>query len=72
MTHSKALIDTLAKGCFLMGVDQTIRVMRMQKNPATLTEAIKEAMQLELINEMTRAKANIASLADMEAPNWRT
>lgn len=55
-----------------MGVDQTIRVMRMQKNPATLTEAIKEAMQLELINEMTRAKANIASLADMEAPNWRT
>ncbi len=38
----------------------------MQKNPATLTEAIKEAMQLELINEMTRAKANNASLADME------
>jgi hypothetical protein len=45
------IIDKLAKGCFLIEVNQAIRVMLMKKQPATLTEAIQEVMSTELINE---------------------
>ncbi len=67
--HRRAIINALAKGCFLRGINQTLGVTLMQKNQATLTEVIKEAMQLELINETTSAKNKIASLADLEDAN---
>jgi hypothetical protein len=53
------MIVAFAKGCFLMGVSQAIRVMLMQKQPAMLTEAIQEeAMSLELINKSNSAKGS--------------
>jgi hypothetical protein len=52
------MIVALAKGCFLMGVSQAIRVMLLQKQPAMLTEAIQEAMSLELINKSNSAKGS--------------
>ena len=59
------VIDTLAKWCFLMGVNQAIRITLMQKQPAMLTQAIQEAMSLELINESNQnAKNKIANLDD--------
>jgi hypothetical protein len=66
MTHRRVLIDALAKKCFLIGVNITIQVMLMQKNPATLIEANKETMQLEWINETTSSKNKTASLSDLE------
>ena len=61
-----AMKDALAKGCFLMGVNQTIRITLMQKQPVRLNEAIQEAMSLELINESNGTKNRIANLADMD------
>jgi hypothetical protein len=46
----RVMINTLAKRCFLMGVNQAIKTMLMQKRPGMLNEAIQEAMSLELIN----------------------
>ena len=66
-THRRVIIDSLAKGCFLMGINQAIKITLMQKEPATLTEAIKDAMKLELINDTNNtAKNKISSLADMD------
>jgi hypothetical protein len=50
-----------------MGIEQTIKVMLIQKEMAMLTEAIRDTMKLELINETNdTAKNKIASLADMD------
>jgi hypothetical protein len=57
------VIDALAKGCFLMGVNQAIRVTQQ---PAMLTKAIQEAMSLKLINESNGAQGKISSLAKLE------
>jgi hypothetical protein len=46
---SQIMIDALSTGCFLMGVTSAIRTMLMQKHPAMLSEAIQEAMSLELV-----------------------
>ena len=43
----RIMIDCLATGCFLMGVTTAIRTTLMQHRPATLSEAIQEAMSLE-------------------------
>jgi hypothetical protein len=47
-----------------MGVTQAIKTTLMQKDPATLNEAIAEAMKLEDINESNSAKGKIACLVD--------
>ncbi len=61
------VIDCLSTGCFLMGVTTAIRTMLMQKRPATLSEAIQEAMSLELVKKTNGAAKNkIASLTDMD------
>jgi hypothetical protein len=61
------MIDCLATGCFLMGVTPAIRTTLMQKRPANLSEAIKEAMSLELVEKTNGAAKNkIASLADLD------
>ncbi len=62
----RVMIYALAKECFLMGVNQAIRNMHMQKRPVALTEAIQEAMRLELINESNGTKNKIADLADVD------
>jgi predicted ATP-binding protein involved in virulence len=49
-----------------MGVNQAIRNTHMQKRPVTLTEAIQEAMRLELINESNGTKNKIVNLADVD------
>ncbi len=50
-----------------MGVTTAIRMMLMQKRPAMLSEAIQEAMSLELVEKTNGAANNkIASLADMD------
>ena len=54
-------IVALAKGYFIMGVNQAIKIPLMQKNPGTLAEAIRDAMMLESINEN-----KIASLAEWD------
>jgi hypothetical protein len=59
-------IVALAKGYFMMGVNQAIKIPLMQKNPGTLTEAIRDAMMLELINETYGTKNKIASLAEWD------
>jgi hypothetical protein len=51
------IIDALAKGYFLMGVNQAIKIMLMQTETVTLTEALRDAMKLELINETNRARS---------------
>jgi hypothetical protein len=51
------IIDALAKGYFLMGVNQAIKIMLMKTEPMTLTEAFRDAMKLELINETNRARS---------------
>jgi hypothetical protein len=61
------IINALAKEFFLMGVTQAIKTTLMQKDPATLNEAIAEAMKLEDINESNSAKGKIACLAELEA-----
>ncbi len=61
------MVDCLATGCFLMGVTPSIKTTLMQKRPANLSEAIKEAMSLELIEKTNGAVKNrIANLADMD------
>jgi hypothetical protein len=54
------IIDVFAKGCFLMGVTQAIKVTLMQNDPAMLNDAIKEAMKLEDINKSNSPKGKIA------------
>ncbi len=61
------MIDCLSTGCFLMGVTTAIRMTLMQHPPATLSEAIQEAMSLELVEKTNGAAKNkITSLADMD------
>jgi hypothetical protein len=60
------IIDALAKGYFLMGVTQAIKVTLMQKDPATLNEAIREAMKLEDINESNGSGGKVASPSELE------
>jgi hypothetical protein len=61
------MIDCLATGCFLMGVTTAIRTTLMQRHPAMLSEAIQEAMSLELVEKTNGAAKNkIASLADLD------
>jgi hypothetical protein len=61
------MIDCIATGCFLMGVTPAIRTTLMQKCLANLSEAIKEAMSLELVQKANGAVKNkIASLADLD------
>jgi hypothetical protein len=55
-----------ATGCFLMRVTQAIKTLLVPKHPATLSEAIQEAMSLELIQKKNGTKSKIASLADMD------
>jgi hypothetical protein len=63
----RMMINCLATGCFLMGVTPAIRTTLMQKHPANLSEAIKEAMSLELVEKTNGAAKNkIASLADLD------
>jgi hypothetical protein len=65
------MIDCLSAGCFLMGVTTAIRTTLMQHHPATLSQAIQEAMSLELVVKTNRAAKNkIASLADMNDKWW--
>jgi hypothetical protein len=49
-----------------MGVSQAIKITLMQKHPAMLSEAIQEAMSLELINDTNGTKSKIASLTNMD------
>jgi hypothetical protein len=50
-----------------MGVTSAIKTTLMQKCPATLSEAIQEAMSLELVEKTNgAAKSKITSLADMD------
>jgi hypothetical protein len=56
------MIDTHAKRCYLMGVNQAIKITVMQKQPVTLTEAIQEALSLELIKEFNGTKYKIANM----------
>ena len=61
------MIDCLATGCFLMGVTTAIRTTLMQRRPAMLSEAIQEAMSLELVEKTNgAAKKKIASLANLD------
>ncbi len=60
------MINVLATGCFLMGVTQAIRTKLMQKHPATLSDAIQEAISLELVKKTNGTKSKIASLANMD------
>ncbi len=62
----RIMIDALSTGCFLMGVTSAIRTTLMQKRPAMLSEAIQEAMNLELVKKTNGAKSKITSLADMD------
>jgi hypothetical protein len=58
------MIDSLSKGCFLMGVTSVFKTTLMQKRPATLSEAIQEAMSLELVKKTNGvAKSKITSLS---------
>ena len=63
---SRKMIDALSTGCFLMGVTSAIRTTLMQNHPATLSEAIQEAMSLELVEKTNGTKSKIASLPDMD------
>jgi hypothetical protein len=45
-----------------MGVNQAIKITVMQKQPVTLTEAIQEALSLELIKEFNGTKYEIANM----------
>ena len=49
-----------------MGVTSAIRTTLMQKRRAMLSEAIQEAMSLELIKKTNGTKSKIASLANMD------
>jgi hypothetical protein len=61
------MIDSLSTGCFLMGATSAIKTTLMQKHPATLSDAIQEAMSLELVKKTNRAaKSKITSLPDMD------
>jgi hypothetical protein len=64
----RMMVKCLATGCFLMGVMPSIKTALMQARPANLSEAIKEAMSLELIEKTNRAtknrNANLAELDD--------
>jgi hypothetical protein len=63
----RIMINCLSTGCFLMGVTTAIRTMLMQHHPATLSEAIQEAMSLELVKKKNEAaKKKIASLANLD------
>jgi hypothetical protein len=63
----RIMIDCLATGCFLMGVTTAIRTTLIQHRPATLSEAIQEAMSLEYVEKtIGAAKNKIASLADLD------
>jgi hypothetical protein len=67
----RIMIDFLSTGCFLMGVTTAFRTTLMQHHPATLSEAIQEAIQeamsLELVKKTNGvAKNKIASLADLD------
>jgi hypothetical protein len=67
----RIMIDCLATGCFLMGVTTAIRTTLMQRCPAMLSEAIQEAMSLELVKKTNGAAKNkIASLADLDDRTW--
>ncbi len=61
------MVECLATGCFLMGVMPSIKTALMQARPANLSEAIKEAMSLELIEKTNGAAKNrIANLAELD------
>jgi hypothetical protein len=63
----RIMIDSLSTGCFLMGVTTAIRKTLMQKRPAMLSEAIQEAMSLELVEKTNgAAKSKITSPAHMD------
>jgi hypothetical protein len=63
----RMMIECLATGCFLMGVVPSLRTALMQARPANLSEAIKEAMSLELIEKTNGAAKNrIANLAELD------
>jgi hypothetical protein len=63
----RIMMECLATGCFLMGVTTAIRTTLMQHRPAMLSEAIQEAMSLELVKKTNGAAKNkIASLADLD------
>ncbi len=50
-----------------MGVTTATRTTLMQRRPAALSEAIQEAMSLELVEKTNGAAKNkIASLADLD------
>ncbi len=49
-----------------MGVNRAIKIILLQKDPATLTKAVKETMKLEVINDTNSPKNKIASLVDMD------
>jgi hypothetical protein len=51
----RMMVNCLATGCFLMGVTPSIKTALMQTRPANLSEAIKEAMSLELIEKTNGA-----------------
>ena len=54
-----------------MGVTTAIRTTLMQRRPAMLSEAIQEAMSLELVKKTNGAAKNkIASLADLDDRTW--
>ena len=64
--EGQVVIDALAKRCFLMGVNQAIKVTLTQKWPTMLTKAIQEAMSLKFINKSNGAKRKIASFAKLD------
>lgn len=63
----RMMIECLATGCFLMGVVPSIRTPLMQAHPTNLSEAIREAMNLELVEKTNNsAKNRIANLAELD------